>query len=113
MPQATFVPAAIVGVVVVVLGLVGYMPTTSPAWIWAHRAPANRCSSAPRRSSERARPEYQDLALATLPPNPRNGSFYRLDDRLLEAKIVEQPVIAEADGAVLYAFDFDDAANPA
>ena len=35
----------------------------------------------------RAMPEYQDLVLATLPPNPNNGPFYRFDDNLHAAKI--------------------------
>jgi hypothetical protein len=76
------------------------MPITSPAGIRAHGAPTpSRFSERAQAISERARPEYQDLALATLPPNPHNGSFYRLDDRLLEADAVEQPVAAtEADG---------------
>ena len=108
------IPAAIVGVIVLVLGLVGvhaYNIARLDPGAW--RADAEPLLERAQAISERARPEYQDLALATLPPNPHNGSFYRLDDRLLEADAVEQPVAAtEADGAVLYAFDFDDAASP-
>jgi hypothetical protein len=108
------IPAAIVGVIVLVLGLVGvhaYNIARLDPGAW--RADAEPLLERAQAISERARPEYQDLALATLPPNPHNGSFYRLDDRLLEANVVERPVAAtEADGAVLYAFDFDDAASP-
>ena len=108
------IPAAIVGAIVLVLGLVGvhaYNIARLDPGAW--RADAEPLLERAQAISERARPEYQDLALATLPPNPHNGSFYRLDDRLLEADAVEQPVAAtEADGAVLYAFDFDDAASP-
>lgn len=32
--------------------------------------------------SEQAVPEYQDLALARLAPNPLNGEFYRFDDNI-------------------------------
>ena len=108
------ISAAIVGLIVLVLGLVGvhaYNIARLDPGAW--RADAEPLLERAQAISERARPEYQDLALATLPPNPHNGSFYRLDDRLLEADAVEQPVAAtEADGAVLYAFDFDDAASP-
>jgi arylsulfatase A-like enzyme len=107
-----FIPAAIVGLIV--LGLVGvhaYNISRLDPGAW--RADAEPLLERAQAISERARPEYQDLALATLPPNPHNGSVYRLDDRLLEADTVEQPVAAtEADGAVLYALDFDDAASP-
>lgn len=41
--------------------------------------------------SERAMPEYQEFALARLPPNPNNGPFYRFDDNLAVARIVELP----------------------
>lgn len=37
----------------------------------------------------RAMPEYQDLVVATLPPNPNNGPFYRFDDNLPAAKSME------------------------
>ncbi len=39
----------------------------------------------------RAMPEYQDLVLATMPPNPNNGPFYRFDDNLPAAKAGEKP----------------------
>ena len=103
-----------IGVAVLVLALVGvhaynFILLDPGAW----RASAEPLLARARAISQLARPEYQDLALATLPPNPRNESFHRLDDRLHEAKIVEQPpVIAEADGAVLYALDFDTADKP-
>jgi arylsulfatase A-like enzyme len=37
--------------------------------------------------SEQAVPEYQDLALARLAPNPLNGEFYRFDDNIASAEI--------------------------
>ena len=39
--------------------------------------------------SNLALPEYQDLALARLPPNLNNGPIYRFDDNLHLAKIVD------------------------
>jgi arylsulfatase len=41
--------------------------------------------------SNKAMPEYQDLVLATLPPNPNNGAFYRLDDNLPAATATAIP----------------------
>ncbi|MGH6899171.1 MAG: sulfatase-like hydrolase/transferase [Geminicoccaceae bacterium] len=114
LPKRGFVRVSIIGVIVLVLALVGvhaynFALLDPGAW----RAGAEPLLARARAISERARPEYQDLALATLPPNPHNGPFYRLDDRLHEAEIVERPAaVAEADGAVLYAFDFDDADSP-
>jgi arylsulfatase A-like enzyme len=103
-----------IGVAVLVLALVGvhaYNFVLLDAGAW--RASAEPLLARARAISERARPEYQDLALARLPPNPRNEPLHRLDDRLHEAKTVEQPpAIAEADGAVLYALDFDTADKP-
>jgi arylsulfatase A-like enzyme len=114
LPRRGFVRVSIVGVVVLVLALVGVhvynIARLNPgAW----RAGAEPLLARAREISERARPEYQDLALATLPPNPHNGPFYRLDDRLHEGDLVEQPAtVAQADGAVIYALDFDDADSP-
>jgi arylsulfatase A-like enzyme len=103
------------GGVVLVLALVGVhgynvMRLDPGAW----RAAAEPLLARARAISERARPEYQDLVLATLPPNPHNGPFHRLDDRLHDAEILEQPpAVAEADdGMALYAFEFDDAGSP-
>ena len=47
--------------------------------------------------SNRAMPEYQDLVIATLPPNPNNGSFYRFDDNLSAAKSIEQASATQLD----------------
>src|SRR5215213_3049409 len=68
-----------------------------------------------RALSERARPEYQDLALATLPPNPLNGPAVRLDEMLDRAVPAERPNPAVAEGGgdgggVVYALEFDDPA---
>jgi hypothetical protein len=110
-----FAPVSIIAVVVLVLALIGvhaYNVVYLDPGAW--RAEAEPLLARARAISERARPEYQDLALARLPPNPHNGPFHRLDDRLHEAEIVEQPAaVAGADGAVVHAFDFDDAGTPA
>ena len=44
-----------------------------------------------RAMSDKAKPEYQELALATLPPNPMNGPFYRLDDMIDRAVVKQEP----------------------
>ena len=114
MPKRGFFRVSLVGIIVLLLGLAGlhaYNIARLDPGAW--RAAAEPLLQRAQAISERARPEYQDLALARLPPNPQNGAFYRLDDRLHEAEIVEQPVaVTEADGAVLYALDFDDADSP-
>lgn len=38
---------------------------------------------------ERAMPEYEELVLATLPPNPNNGGFYRFDDNFADAELAD------------------------
>ena len=79
-------------VIVLVLGLAGvhaYNIARLDPGAW--RADAEPLLERAHAISERARPEYQDLALATLPPSPHNGSFYRLDDRLHEGDVVAQP----------------------
>ena len=45
----------------------------------------------------RAMPEYQDLVLATLPPNPNNGPFYRFDDNLVAAKVIKNSSDSQSD----------------
>ena len=56
----------------------------------------------------RARPEYQDHVLATLPASAINGAFDRLDDRLVEAKVAKSPDLGTgAEGAVLFALEMD------
>jgi hypothetical protein len=114
LPKRRFARVLIIGAVVLVLAVLGvhvYNVLYLDPGAW--RADAEPLLARARAISERARPEYQDVAMATLPPNPHNGPFYRLDDRLHEAEILEQPaVVAGADGGVIYAFDFDDAATP-
>ena len=64
--------------------------------------------------SSQAIPEYQDLTLARLPPNPNNGPFFRFDDNLHAAKIVEKPADAVPDPAseFLFRLEFEDGDEP-
>ena len=60
----------------------------------------------------RARPEYQDHVLATLPPSSSNGAFYRLDDLLGKATVDTAPDLdASGTEAILYALEMDDPAE--
>ena len=62
-----------------------------------------------REISEHARPEYQDLALARLARNAKNGSFYRFDDNLQEASIFgPSPEGLTGEPGILLGFEFDD-----
>jgi arylsulfatase A-like enzyme len=64
-----------------------------------------------RAISERAHPDYQDLSLARLAPNPHNGPFYRFDDNLHQAKVVgPQPKVSLEEDLVIDGFEFDDPA---
>lgn len=59
--------------------------------------------------ADRAMPEYEELVLATLPPNPNNGRFYRFDDNFPDAVLTD---IADAqhssDGTEFeYQLEFD------
>ena len=65
-----------------------------------------------RALSERAKPEYQELALATLPPNPLTGRYFRLDDMLDRAVVKQAPPAATVDNAVIQALEFDDPGTP-
>ena len=67
------------------LHVFNYIQIDSPAF----RDGANKLIERAVDISNRAMPEYQDLVLATLPPNPNNGLFYRFDDNLLVAKAIE------------------------
>ena len=65
-----------------------------------------------RALSEKAKPEYQELALATLPPNPVNGPFHRLDDLLDRAVVTQEPPPSAVDSALIGALEFNDPAAP-
>ena len=56
-----------------------------------------------------ARPDYQAEVLAKLPANPTTGVFYRLDDLLASAQVVEANLGNESPGRrdVAFAFEFD------
>ncbi len=56
---------------------------------------------------KRARPEYQEHALATLEPNAANGQYYRLDEHVADARVVAAPRLsAGRDPGVLYRLEF-------
>jgi arylsulfatase len=66
-----------------------------------------------RAISERAHPDYQDLALARLAPSSHNGDFYRFDDNLHQATVVEQPPsVPTDDQGVVLGFEFEDPNDP-
>lgn len=65
-----------------------------------------------RALSDKAKPEYQELALATLPANPMNGTFYRLDDMLDRATMKQAPLDQAAERSVIGALEFEDPAKP-
>jgi arylsulfatase A-like enzyme len=59
--------------------------------------------------SKLALPEYQDLTLARLPPNPNNGPLYRFDDNLHLARIVDSlPQSSTGPGEFEFRLEFDD-----
>jgi len=109
-----FARALIIGVVVPVVALVGvHAYNAARLDVSELRANAEPLLARARAISEQARPEYEDLALAKLPPNPLNGPFYRLDDQLHEAETIEEPTgVVTADGAIVHAFEFDDGGSP-
>ena len=55
------------------------------------RAEADRVLEHARALTTTARPEYQELALAGLPDNPKNGPFVRLDAILDKAEMFQSP----------------------
>lgn len=59
-----------------------------------------------RLTTDRARSEYQELALARLPPNPNTGEFFRFDDNYLSADVSAAPA-AENGSENLVAWEFD------
>lgn len=71
-------------------------------------ADAERLVERARAMAARARPEYQDYVLATLPENPKTGRFLRLDLALDRASVLKAPdaLPAERDSALL-ALEFD------
>ena len=54
----------------------------------------------------RARPEYQELALASLPPNELNGPHLRLDELLDQATVVDPPEPLGDETGVVFALAF-------
>jgi arylsulfatase A-like enzyme len=61
-----------------------------------------------------AMPEYQDLTLARLSPNPLNGDFYRFDDNLESAKVTDNSSDTSRDDGSEFAFrlEFEDSSEP-
>jgi hypothetical protein len=71
-------------------------------------ADAERVVERARAMAERARPEYQDYVLATLPENPKTGPFLRLDLALDRARVLKAPATVPAEGgSSLLALEFD------
>ncbi len=58
---------------------------------------------------DNARPEYQEEVLAALGPSRFNGPFYRFDEMLAQAIVVEEPELPDsvAGRGVLFALEFD------
>lgn len=58
---------------------------------------------------DHARPGYQDEILASLPANPLNGPFFRLDERLAEAVAIREPARPEGGEAteILFSYEFE------
>ncbi len=77
-------------------------------------ADAGRVVERARAMAERARPEYQDYALATLPENPKTGPFLRFDLALDRAEVPQAPeAVPTEDVSTLLALEFDGADRPA
>jgi arylsulfatase len=64
---------------------------------------------ATERAAELARPEYQELALATLPPSPSSGPFFRFDDNYLSGTVARSASAADGreDREFLLRWEFD------
>ena len=63
--------------------------------------------------SRQALPEYQDLALARLPPSPINGDFYRFDDNLQSAKVTgRSDTLSDDVGQFAFQLEFDETPEP-
>ena len=62
--------------------------------------------------SAKANPQYQEVALAGLPPNPRNGPFVRLDEILDRATVSQAPPPITVENSVLRSLEFDRPMQP-
>ncbi len=58
-------------------------------------------------------PDYQRRVLDSIPLAPTTGVFYRLDDMLGRARVLEQPTLNEADKSsdVVFSYEFSDGAG--
>jgi hypothetical protein len=65
-----------------------------------------------RALAARARPEYQEVVLAALPPNPLNGDYLLLENRLEGAVMVEAPPGVEGESGIVFGLEFEDPAAP-
>ena len=113
--ETGFARALIIGGVLVValIGVHGYNATRFN--VGELRASAEPLLARARQINERARSEYQDLALATLAPSPLDGPYYWFDDKLDEAVTIKEPGddLVAADSAIVHAFDSRTAPVPA
>jgi arylsulfatase len=110
MPKRYIARSLLVGcifLVVAMLGLHAYnFVLLDPLQLATNAAPV---LDRARAISDRAHPEYQNLALARLAPNPHNGPFYRFDDKLHQAKPAgPQPKVSVAEDLIIDGFEFDD-----
>src|SRR5687767_7555066 len=58
---------------------------------------------------EAANPEYEQEALTSLPANNMTGPVFRLDDRMAEARIIDEPARSDALAGFenVFTYDFD------
>ncbi|HET9446830.1 MAG TPA: sulfatase-like hydrolase/transferase, partial [Steroidobacteraceae bacterium] len=57
--------------------------------------------------SEAANPDYEQEVLSALPANPMTGPVLRLDDRLAEARIIDEPARNDAFAGFEHVFTYD------
>ncbi|MGE3292119.1 MAG: sulfatase [Geminicoccaceae bacterium] len=100
------VSALVVGLAV--LHLVNYLRLDAGALAES----SERVLAEARELQDRAQPEYQEVALAAMRPNPRTGEYLRLDDALDRAKVNLEPAAGPPGEDVIAALEFDDPHRP-
>ena len=74
-------------------------------------ANAERLVAEARALRDHAKPEYQEVALASLPPNPLTGEHHRLDE-LMDSAVATRAPPPLGRPAVIAALEFDNPARP-